>query len=111
MPRAALALAFTVLPLVAACATATDEPGRTTMTLPTTTGERVVISGQRAPEYGEIRHTVTGRVTGIDRNDGQVRIRTPEGSELRLKLTPVAAATVREGDQASVDVTITPTRR
>jgi hypothetical protein len=54
---------------------------------------------------------VAGRVTDIDRGSGQITVRTPEGSSMKLMLPPLAVATVREGDDVAVDVSIVPRAR
>ena len=43
-------------------------------TVPTTQGEKVVVVEPGARVQGEVRHTVTGKVEGIDRNAGQITI-------------------------------------
>ena len=106
---AALAVA---LLWAAGCAstTRTETAGTTTTTLPTPSGQPVVITqpGPSAAVRGEVRHQVTGRVTEIERNASEVTIRTPDGSKVTLKLPPMAVATVREGDTVNLDVTIVP---
>lgn len=87
-----------------------ETAGTTTTTLPTTSGQPVIITqpGPSAAVRGEVRHQVTGRVTEIERNASEVTIRTPDGSRVVLRLPPMAAAAVREGDTVNLDVTILP---
>jgi hypothetical protein len=59
-------------------------------------GSAVVLTG---PVRGETHHQVVGTVTGIDRNDGQLKFKTADGSDIEVKLPPFALATVREGDR------------
>jgi hypothetical protein len=58
-----------------------------------------------------VNHKVTGRVTDINRNSGQITIRTPEGGKMNLILPPLAVASIREGDDVAVDVSVNPARR
>ena len=118
-----------------ACSTASREPGQTTTTLPAAGGRQVVVTepggaaggpvvvtepsaGDKivaaqpsAAVGGQVNHKVTGRVTDINRNAGQITIRTPEGGSLKLVLPPLAVASIREGDDVAVDVLVTPARR
>ena len=117
------------------CSTTPREPGRTTTTLPAGGDRQVVVtepgSGARNPVVvtepssrgqvaagqpsaavsGQVNHKVTGRVTDINRNSGQITVRTPEGSSMNLILPPLAVASIREGDDVAVDVLVTPSRR
>jgi hypothetical protein len=101
----ALALSVTTVLVASACASRERPGGTTTTTLPATGGSQVVIA---APVRGEVQHTIAGRVTGIDRNDGEMTVETPDGSKLKLKLPPFALASVREGDAVSLNVTVNP---
>jgi hypothetical protein len=118
-----------------ACSTAPREPGQTTTTLPAAGGTQVVVTEPggtaRSPAVvtepsargqvvavqpsaavgGQVNHKVTGRVTDINRNAGQITIRTPEGGSMKLVLPPLAVASIREGDDVAVDVLVTPGKR
>jgi hypothetical protein len=86
-----------------ACASQRAPGGSTTTTLPTTSGQSVVVA---SPARGEVQHSIAGKVTGVDRGEGRVTVETPDGSKLTLRLPPVALASVREGDPVSMNVTI-----
>ncbi len=49
---------------------------------------------------------LTGRVTDVER-DGEIKVKTTDGRTMKLKVPAATAASVREGDQATVDVTFT----
>jgi hypothetical protein len=128
-------LALFILSAIAvACSTTARAPGQTTTTLPAAGDRQVVVTepsaGARSPVVitepsargqvaaqpsaavgGQVNHKVTGRVTDINRNSGQITIRTPEGGSLKLVLPPLAVASVREGDDVAVDVLVNPARR
>ena len=112
-----------------ACSSAPRQPGQTITTLPASTGAPVVIAepgGARrvvdqsrtpgqvvvaepsAAARGQVNHKVTGRVTDINRNSGQITIRTPEGGSMKLILPPLAVASIREGDDVGVNVLVAP---
>ncbi len=92
-------------------ACATKERGATTTTIPAAGGQTVVIGeSSSAATRGEVRHRVAGRVTDIERNSGEITVRASDGSRLKLLLPPMAAATIREGDDVSLDVLVTPRR-
>jgi hypothetical protein len=57
-------------------------------------GERS--AGGRGPGARDGESHGSRRDTRIDRNEGEVRVKTPDGSEVRLKLPPLALATIRE---------------
>jgi hypothetical protein len=59
---------------------------------------------------GVVRHVVTGEITDVDRNSGKVDIRASDGSKVQVILPPLAVATTKKGDRASIDVTIGPSR-
>jgi len=99
-----LLLSATTLLAGSACASR-PAGGTTTTTLPSTGGGQVVIS---SPVRANVQHTIVGRVTGIDRNDGDVTVETPDGSKMTLRLPPVALATVREDDRVLLNVSISP---
>ena len=125
-------VALAVLSVVAvACASTPHEPGRTTTTLPSERGPVIVTEPGTAsrpavvtePSRGQVtaaqpsasvgslvNHKVTGRVTDINRNSGQITIRTPEGGKMDLVLPPLAVASIREGDDVAVDVSVNPAR-
>jgi hypothetical protein len=98
--------------LLALTACASRDSGRTAgttvTTVPTTQGEKVVVVEPGARVQGEVRHTVTGKVEGIDRNAGQITIKATDGSKSTLKLPPLAAGTIREGDDVSLNVVVRP---
>jgi uncharacterized protein YycO len=100
-----LALTATTLFVASACASRERAGGTTTTTLPAAGGSQVVIA---APVKGEVQHTIVGKVTAIDRDDGEMTVETPDGSRLTLKLPPFALASVREGDPVSLNVTVNP---
>ena len=126
-------IALAVLSVVTvACSTTPREPGRTTTTLPSSGGPVIVTEPGTAsrpavvtePSRGQVtaaqpsasvgglvNHKVTGRVTDINRNSGQITIRTPEGGKMNLVLPPLAVASIREGDDVAVDVSVNPARR
>jgi hypothetical protein len=90
-------------------------PGTTTATLPSSTGTPVIVTSPRAPANpsvagGVVHHVVTGEITDVDRNSGKVDIRASDGSKVQLVLPPLAVATTKKGDRASIDVTIGPVR-
>jgi hypothetical protein len=100
-----LALSATTLVATGACASGDRAGGATTTTLPATGGSQVVIA---APVRGEVQHTIVGKVTGIDRNGGEMTVETRDGSKMKLRLPPFALASVREGDPVSLNVTVNP---
>ena len=114
-----------------ACSSAPRQPGQTITTLPASTGAPVVIAepgGARGPVVvdqsrtpgqvvvaepsaaarGQVSHKVTGRVTDVNRNSGQITIRTPAGGSMKLILPPLAVASIREGDDVAVNVLVAP---
>ncbi|HEY3065062.1 MAG TPA: hypothetical protein VGL09_04680 [Methylomirabilota bacterium] len=108
--KIAIASAVAVATVLAAgCASRGSTPATTTTAVTTPDGQRVTTVEQpgKSPR-GEVRHTVTGKVADVERNHGEVTVRTPEGSKLKLQLPPVAVANVREGDTVSLEVTIVP---
>ncbi|HEX5816471.1 MAG TPA: hypothetical protein VF010_14155 [Methylomirabilota bacterium] len=54
--------------------------------------------------------TVTGEVLHIDRTTGMFSLKTQQAGTLRLQTAPSALAGVREGDQMTVQIGVTPTR-
>ena len=87
-------------------------PGTTTTTLPSSTGAPVVMTSPGNPSVagGVVRHVVTGEITDVDRNSGRVDIRASDGSKVQVILPPLAVATTKKGDRASIDVTLGPAR-
>jgi hypothetical protein len=101
--------------LLVAVGCARHSPGSTTTTLPSTTGAPVVVTSPGQPANpnvpgAAVRHVVTGEITDVDRNSGKVEIRASDGSKVQVILPPLAVATTKKGDRASIDVTIGPTR-
>ncbi len=98
-----------VLLLAAGCAHHTAT-ARTATTIPTNGGQAVVVTQPSAsPVTPTVDHTLTGTVSDVDRSNGTVKVETPSG-KIEIKLPPVAAATVHEGDHVTVNVLITPDR-
>jgi hypothetical protein len=98
-------LALSAATLLAGSACATQERTATTTTLPAAGGSQVVIAG---PVRGDVQQTVVGKVTHLDRNRGDLTVVTPDGSKVKLKLPPVALASVNEGDRVALTVSISP---
>ena len=90
-------------------------PGQTTTTLPSSTGAPVVMTSpgpaaNPSVTGGVVHHVVTGEITDVNRNSGKVDIRASDGSKVQVILPPLAVATTKKGDCASIDVTIGPAR-
>jgi len=107
-------LSVGLLLVAVGCASRTT-PGQTTTTLPSSTGTPVVMSSPGAPANpsvtgGVVHHVVTGEITDVDRNSGKVDIRASDGSKVQVILPPLAVASTKKGDRASIDVTIGPAR-
>jgi hypothetical protein len=107
--------------VLALTACATNEPprtaGTTVTTVPTTTvpsttspgGQQVVVvEPGSASVRGDVRHTVAGRVESINRNASEITVTAADGSKMTLKLPPMAVATIREGDNVSMNVVVQP---
>ena len=114
-PLARLTVLGTGLLLVAVGCAQHTTPGTTTTTLPSSTGAPVVMTSPGPPANpslagGVVHHVVTGEITDVDRNSGRVDIRTSDGSKVQVILPPLAVATTKKGDRASIDVTIGPAR-
>jgi hypothetical protein len=112
-PLARLTVLGTGLLLVAVGCAQHTTPGATTTTLPSSTGAPVVMTSPPAnPSLagGVVRHVVTGEITDVDRNSGRVDIRASDGSKVQVILPPLAVATTKKGDRASIDFTIGPAR-
>jgi hypothetical protein len=107
MKRHATGLALSAATLLVGSACASGERGTTTTTLPAAGGSQVVIAG---PVKGEVQHTVAGQITDLDRNNGDLTVKTTEGSRMKLKLPPVALASVKEGDRITLTVIISPSQ-
>jgi hypothetical protein len=69
-----------------------------------------VIAESAGSPRGQVRHQVAGRITDIERNNGEITVRSGDGSKVKLVLPPLAVANMREGDDVSVDVLVTPRR-
>ena len=93
---------------MAACGT--GQRPVTTTTMPTTAGQQVVIAEPAGALRGQVRHQVVGRIADIERNNGEVTVRSGDGAKLKLVLPPLAVANMREGDDVSIDVLVTPRR-
>lgn len=88
-----------------------DTAGTTVTTVPATTPApqgQVVVVESGSTVRGEVRHTVTGKVDGIDRNAGEISVKATDGTNMRLKLPPLATASIREGDDVSLNVIVRP---
>ena len=112
-PLTRLAVLGPGLLLVAVGCAEHSTPGQTTTTLPSSTGASVTSPGPPAnPSVagGVVHHVVTGEITDVDRNSGKVDIRASDGSKVQVVLPPLAVATTKKGDRASIDVTIGPAR-
>ncbi len=93
---------------IAACGT--GQRPVTTTTIPATGGQQVVIAEPAGSPRGQVRHQVAGRITDVERNNGEITVRSGDGSKMKLLLPPLAVANMREGDDVSVDVVVTPRR-
>jgi hypothetical protein len=110
-----LTMMGTGLLLVAVGCAQHTTPGQTTTTLPSSTGTPVVMTSPGPPANpsvagGVVHHVITGEITDVDRNSGRVDIRASDGSKVQVILPPLAVATTKKGDRASMDVTIGPAR-
>ena len=106
-------LGMGLLLVTVGCARPAQTPGTTTTTLPSSTGTPVTVtspgpSANPGVAGGVVHHVVTGEITDVDRNSGKVGIRASDGSKVQLILPPLAVATTKKGDRASIDVTIGP---
>jgi hypothetical protein len=98
---------------VTACGTgkqSVSTPPATTTTIPATGGQQVVIAEPGGTPRGQVHHQLAGRITDIERNKGEVTVRSGDGSKVKLVLPPLAVANMREGDDVSLDVLVTPRR-
>jgi hypothetical protein len=97
---------------VIACSTGKPAPtiSATTTTIPASGGQQVMIAEPSALPRGQVRHQLTGRITDVERNKGEVTVRSDDGSKAKIVLPPLAVANMREGDDVSMDVLVTPHR-
>jgi hypothetical protein len=93
---------------IAACGT--SQRSTTTTTIPAAGGQQVVIAEPAGAVRGQVRHQVAGRITDVERDNGEITVRSGDGSKVKLVLPPMAVANMREGDDVSVDVLVTPRR-
>jgi hypothetical protein len=100
----------TVAVAIGLAACGTGQRSATTTTLPASGGQQVVIAEPAGTPRGLVRHQVTGRITDIERDKGEVTVRSGDGTNIKLMLPPVAVANVREGDDVNLDVLVTPRR-
>jgi hypothetical protein len=82
----------------------------TTTTIPASGGQQVVIAESASSPRGQVRHQVAGRITDVERNKGEVTVRSGDGSKVKIVLPPLAVANMREGDDVTLDVLVTPRR-
>ena len=95
---------------VTACGTGSPTTSATTTTIPATGGQQVVIGESGGSPRGQVRHQLAGRITDIERNKGAVTVRSADGSKVKIVLPPLAVANMRDGDDVSLDVLVTPRR-
>jgi hypothetical protein len=98
---------------VTACGTGNQSastPPATTTTIPASGGQHVVIAESGVSPRGQVRHQLAGRITDVERNKGEVTVRSADGSKMTIVLPPLAVAHMREGDDVSLDVLVTPRR-
>jgi hypothetical protein len=98
---------------VAACGTGkqpAQTPSATTTTIPASGGQQVVIAESGGSPRGQVRHQLAGQITDVERNKGEVTVRSADGSKMKIVLPPLAVANMREGDDVSLDVLVTPRR-
>jgi len=97
---------------VTACGTGQQSAPTTsaTTTIPASGGQQVVIAESGVSPRGQVRHQLAGRITDVERNKGEVTVRSADGSKMTIVLPPLAVANMREGDDVSLDVLVTPRR-
>jgi hypothetical protein len=95
---------------VTACGTGQQSAPTTTTTIPASGGQQVVIAESAGSPRGQVRHQLTGRITDVERNSGEVTVRSGDGSKVKVMLPPLAVANMREGDDVTLDVLVTPRR-
>jgi hypothetical protein len=93
-----------------ACGTGTGQQSATTTTIPASGGQQVVIAESGSSPRGQVRHQLAGRITDVERNKGEITVRSGDGSKMKIVLPPLAVANMREGDDVSLDVLVTPSR-
>jgi hypothetical protein len=96
-----------------ACGTgqpSTPATSATTTTIPASGGQQVVVAESANSPRGQVRHQLAGRITDVERNKGEVTVRSADGSKVKIVLPPLAVANMREGDDVSLDVLVTPRR-
>jgi hypothetical protein len=102
-------IALAVLAIgVTACGT--GKRPATTTTIPASGGQQVVIAESGSSPRGQVRHQLAGRISDIERNKGEVTVRSADGSKTKIVLPPLAVANMREGDDVNLDVVVTPRR-
>ena len=68
---------------VTACGTgkqSASTPPATTTTIPASGGQHVVIAESGVSPRGQVRHQLAGRITDVERNKGEVTVRSADGS-------------------------------
>jgi hypothetical protein len=75
------------------------QPGQPAMQAPGTTTVVTAPGLATAP----LRATVIGVVTDID-NDGEITIKSNDGDEFEVKVTPAVAANLKKGDGVTIDL-------
>jgi hypothetical protein len=97
---------------VTACGTGQQSAptSATTTTIPASGGQQVVIAESAGSPRGQVRHQLVGRITDVERNKGEVTVRSGDGSKVKVVLPPLAVANMREGDDVTLDVLVTPRR-
>jgi hypothetical protein len=98
---------------VTACGTGQQSTGQqsaTTTGIPASGGQQVVIAESGSSPRGQVRHQLAGRITDVERNKGEVTVRSGDGSKVKIVLPPLAVANMWEGDDVSLDVLVTPRR-
>src|SRR4030095_2554146 len=95
---------------VTACSTGKQSAATsaTTTTIPAGGGQQGVNAEGRGAPRGQVRHQRAGKITDIERNKGEVTVRAADGSKAKIVLPPLAVANMREGDNVSLDVLVTP---
>src|SRR5438552_15022874 len=81
--------------------------------------ERIVLVPASAPvapagpvsPMGQTAHGVEGTVIDIHRADYEATLLTPEGKTVTVKLPPVTAGLLREGDLIAIDTPVVPRAR
>ena len=76
------------------------QPGQPVMQSPSTTTTVVTAPGVAV---APLRSTVVGVVTDID-NDGEITIKSNDGDEFEVKVTPAVAANLKKGDGVTMEL-------